>query len=93
MVDRSDSERLRGFCDGLMDRQTDICDSRVAFATENNILGGKPTHGKLCMFSADNFRKLSLLIILPSFSYNADKGDCDDEYYHFIHFLQSIGVK
>ena len=55
MVDRSDSERLRGFCDGLMDRQTDICDSRVAFATENNILGGKPTHGKLCMFSADNF--------------------------------------
>ena len=30
MVDRSDSERLRGFCD----RRTDICNSRVAFATE-----------------------------------------------------------
>ena len=41
MVDRSYSERLRGFCDrltdGLTDRQTDICDSRVAFATENMI--------------------------------------------------------
>ena len=31
MVDRFNSERLRGFCD----RQTDICNSRVAFATEN----------------------------------------------------------
>ena len=36
MVDRSDSERLRGFCDRQTDRQTDICDSRVAFATENS---------------------------------------------------------
>ena len=39
MVDWSDSERLRGFCDrrtdGQTDGQTDICDSRVAFATEN----------------------------------------------------------
>ena len=36
MVVRSDSDRLRGFCDRLTDRQTDICNSRVAFATENN---------------------------------------------------------
>ena len=39
MADRLDFERLRGFCDGqtdrLTDRQTDICYSRVAFATEN----------------------------------------------------------
>ena len=35
MADRLDSERLRGFRDGLTDGQTDICDSRVAFATEN----------------------------------------------------------
>ena len=34
MADRLDFERLRGFCDGWTDRQTDICDSRVAFATE-----------------------------------------------------------
>ena len=34
MVERSNSERLRGFCYGLTDVQTDICDSRVAFATE-----------------------------------------------------------
>ena len=27
---------LRGFCDGWTDRQMDICDSRVAFATEND---------------------------------------------------------
>ena len=30
-ADRLDSERLSGFADG----QTDICDCRVAFATEN----------------------------------------------------------
>ena len=39
MVDRLDSERLRGFFDRRTDvqtdGQTDICDSRVAFATEN----------------------------------------------------------
>ena len=39
MVDRSNSERLRGFCDRRTDRQTDgqtdICDSTVAFAIEN----------------------------------------------------------
>ena len=33
MADRHDSERLRGFGD----RQTDICYSRVAFATENGL--------------------------------------------------------
>ena len=32
IVDRSNSDRLRGFCD----RQMDICDCRVAFATEND---------------------------------------------------------
>ena len=31
MADRHDSERLRGFSDGQMD----ICNSRVAFATQN----------------------------------------------------------
>ena len=39
MVDWSNSERLRGFCDRQTDRQTDgqtdICNCRVAFATEN----------------------------------------------------------
>ena len=34
-ADRHDSERLRGFGNGLTDRQTDIYYSRVAFATEN----------------------------------------------------------
>ena len=41
MVDRSNSERPRGFGDGQTDRRMDICYSRVAFATENNI----STHG------------------------------------------------
>ena len=35
MADRLESDRLRGFCDRQKDGQTDICDSRVAFATEN----------------------------------------------------------
>ena len=30
-----DSEMLGGFCDRLTDGRTDICDCRVAFATEN----------------------------------------------------------
>ena len=34
MANRHDSERLRGFCDRQTDGQMDICDSRVAFATE-----------------------------------------------------------
>ena len=38
IADRLDSEMLRCFCDRQMDRQTDrqmdICDCRVAFATE-----------------------------------------------------------
>ena len=38
MVDRFNSERLRGFCDRQMDRLTDICNSRVDFATENAVL-------------------------------------------------------
>ena len=41
-VSSLDSERLRGFCDRRTDVQTDgqmdICDSRVAFATENLVL-------------------------------------------------------
>ena len=28
---------MRGFCDRQIDRLTDICNSRVAFATENMI--------------------------------------------------------
>ena len=39
MVDTSNSERLRGFCEEQTDRQTDgwtdICYSSVALATEN----------------------------------------------------------
>ena len=34
MVDRSNSERLRGFGDRQTDRWMDICYFRVAFATE-----------------------------------------------------------
>ena len=34
---RINSDRLRGFYDEQTDRWTDICDSRVAFATENLI--------------------------------------------------------
>ena len=34
MVDRSNSEKLRGFCDWQTDCQMDSCNSRVAFATE-----------------------------------------------------------
>jgi len=36
MVNRSNSDRLRGFCNGQTDSQTNICHSRVAFATEND---------------------------------------------------------
>ena len=38
MADRLDSERLRGFDFRRTDRRTDICDCRVAFATENEYL-------------------------------------------------------
>ena len=31
----ADSERVRGFSDEKTDRHTEICDSIVAFATEN----------------------------------------------------------
>ena len=34
MADRGNSERLRGFGNGLTDWQTDFCNCRVAFATE-----------------------------------------------------------
>ena len=34
MADRSNSERLMGFSDRQMDGHMDICNSRVAFATE-----------------------------------------------------------
>ena len=40
MADRLDSERLRGFDFRKTDRQTDICDCRVAFATENTTGSG-----------------------------------------------------
>ena len=36
MADGHESERQIGFCDGQMDWQTDICNSRVAFATEKS---------------------------------------------------------
>ena len=35
IADRLYSERLRGFDNGQTGRQMDICDCRVAFATEN----------------------------------------------------------
>ena len=38
MADRLDSERLRGFDFRRTDGQTDICDCRVAFATEREKL-------------------------------------------------------
>ena len=38
MADRLDFERLRGFDFRRTDRRTDICDCRVAFATENEYL-------------------------------------------------------
>ena len=34
MMKDDDFKLLRGFADGQMDKQTDICDYRVAFATE-----------------------------------------------------------
>ena len=34
MIKYDDFKLLRGFADGQMDKQTDICDYRVAFATE-----------------------------------------------------------
>ena len=41
IADRLDSERLRGFCYGLTDGQTDICNSRVAFVTEKDLFISK----------------------------------------------------
>ena len=35
MMKGDDFKLLRGFADGRTDGQTDICDCRVAFATEN----------------------------------------------------------
>ena len=45
MVNRSYSERQRGFCDRQTDGQTDICNCRVAFATENSIFITKTLQG------------------------------------------------
>ena len=42
MVNRSNPERLRFFFDKRNDRRMDICDSRVAFATENDSTRGLP---------------------------------------------------
>ena len=41
MANRSNSERLRGFFVRQTEGRMDICDSRVAFATENNHELGK----------------------------------------------------
>ena len=38
MMEDDDLKLLRGFADGRMDEQTDICDCRVAFATEKGIM-------------------------------------------------------
>ena len=37
MANKHDSERQIGFYDGQSDRLMDICDSRVAFMTENGL--------------------------------------------------------
>ena len=37
MANKHDSERQIGFYDGQSDRLMDICDSRVAFVTENGL--------------------------------------------------------
>ena len=48
MADRLDSERLRGFVtDRQTDGHTDICDSRVAFATENRFIANQESWTKL----------------------------------------------
>ena len=44
----ADSERLRGFDDSQTDRQTDICDSRVAFATEKEQINLISACGEMC---------------------------------------------
>jgi len=36
-MEDDDLKLLRGFADGRTDERTDICDCRVAFATENQI--------------------------------------------------------
>ena len=49
-TERDDSERLRGSDDRQMDRQTDICNSSFAFATENTQKyreGGRGQKGKI----------------------------------------------
>ena len=38
MIKDDDLKLLRGFDYGQMDKQTDICDCRVTFATENNVV-------------------------------------------------------
>ena len=39
MLKDDDFKLLRGFADWLTDEQTDICECRVAFATENSMDG------------------------------------------------------
>ena len=44
MLKDDDFKLLRGFADEQMNRQTDICDCRVAFATENGHKLGLKLH-------------------------------------------------
>ena len=37
MMKDDDFKLLMGFCDWLTDKRTDICECRVAFATENSV--------------------------------------------------------
>ena len=48
MADRSNSERLKGFCNGQTDRWTEICNSRVAFAAENCRIRKYVLHLHIC---------------------------------------------
>ena len=53
--DMHNFERLRGFGDRQTDRQMDICDSRVAFATE---ISKDKNENRLCSFVRENFNQV-----------------------------------
>ena len=47
MMKHDDFKLLRGYADGHMNEQTDICDCRVTFATENV---GSNTYTHICKY-------------------------------------------
>ena len=89
-LDRSDIERLKGFCDGLTDRQMDICDCRVAFANENFLRNCRRHWYVYSLFIAIQDLSSSLvkekkssgdllLRLFPSLSNSSDLGKLEDE--------------